>query len=79
MSAATRRVIWRIVMAAVCAACTTQPRLMHGDAKGAQVEYDGNDLAAATVIAKAHCARFERVPRYLETALDIAWFDCVHP
>ena len=61
------------------AGCTPQVHLMHGDAKSAQVEYDGNDLAAATVVAKAHCARFEKVPHYLETALNIAWYDCVHP
>jgi hypothetical protein len=69
-----------LVLALACAAgCAVQPRLMRGDADGAQVEYDGTDLAAATAVARNHCARYERVPRYIDTALNVAAYRCVHP
>jgi hypothetical protein len=49
--------------------------LSAGTANSAEVGYSG-DLAAATEVAKEHCARYERVPRYLDSSNDIAFFAC---
>ena len=34
------------------------------------------DLAAATAVAQEHCARYDKVPRYLDLAENIAYFAC---
>ncbi len=51
---------------------------MQGDASSAQVGYAG-DIEGATLVAKQHCARYERVPKFLEAQENIAFFDCVRP
>ena len=58
--------------------CAAKPFLLDGDANSAEVGY-GLDLAAATAVAKEHCARYERVPQFLESGEDVAYFACVHP
>jgi hypothetical protein len=73
------RPVLGLVLALACFGCAPQPRLMRGDADGAQVEYDGTHLAAATAVAKIHCARYERVPRYVDTALNVALYRCIRP
>jgi len=55
-----------------------KPFLLEGDANSAQVGYYG-DVEGATLVAKQHCARFERLPRFLEAQEDVAYFDCVRP
>ncbi|MBV8120566.1 MAG: hypothetical protein JO081_11600 [Alphaproteobacteria bacterium] len=55
--------------------CAGQPFLSAGTPDSAEVGYSG-DLAAATEVAKEHCARYEKVPRYLDSAEDIAFFAC---
>jgi hypothetical protein len=60
-------------------ACTgAKPFLLQGNASSAQVGYSGN-LDAATLVARQHCAQYERVPRFLEAEENIAFFDCVRP
>jgi hypothetical protein len=51
---------------------------LQGDAGSAQVGY-GGDVEAATLVAKKHCAQYERVPRFLDAQENIAFFDCVKP
>jgi len=51
---------------------------LQGDADSAQVGYGGN-VEDATLVAKKHCAQYERVPRFLEAQENIAFFDCVRP
>ena len=61
------------------AACTgPKPFLLQGDAGTAQVGYSGS-IEDATLVAKHHCAQYERVPRFLEAGENIAYFDCVRP
>lgn len=70
-----------VVLMAVIAgvACTgPKPFLLQGDASSAQVGYSGS-IEDATLVAKQHCAQYERVPRFLETGENIAFFDCVRP
>jgi hypothetical protein len=55
-----------------------KPFLLQGDASYAQVGYAG-DVEGATLVAKQHCARYERVPKFLEAQENIAFFDCVRP
>ena len=55
--------------------CADRPFLSAGTPDSAEVGYSG-DLAAATEVAKEHCARYEKVPRYLDSAEDIAFFAC---
>jgi hypothetical protein len=67
------------VLAAAFSGCGgPKPFLLDGDANSAQVGFYG-DPAPATAVAKLHCARYERVPRYVRTAEDVAYFDCVKP
>jgi hypothetical protein len=62
------------ILAAGCSG--PKPFLLQGDASAAQVGF-GGDIDAATLVAKQHCARYERVPRFLEAEEDVAFFDCV--
>jgi hypothetical protein len=62
-------------LGAFACGCATQPYLSAGNANSAEVGYSG-DLAAATEVAKQHCARYEKVPRYLDTSENIAFFAC---
>ncbi len=65
-----------LILGAACG-CAPKPFLSEGNANAAEVGYSG-DLAAATEVAKEHCARYEKVPRYLDSAEDIAYFACEH-
>jgi len=64
-----------ITVGSAAVGCATKPYLSAGDASSAQVGY-GGDLAAATEVAKQHCARYEKVPRFLNAQEDIAYFAC---
>jgi len=55
--------------------CAGKPFLSAGTSNSAEVGY-GGDLAAATEVAREHCARYEKVPRYLDSADNIAFFAC---
>ncbi|HUC11605.1 MAG TPA: hypothetical protein VL985_14435 [Stellaceae bacterium] len=55
--------------------CAGKPFLSAGNANSAEVGY-GSDLAAATEVAREHCARYEKVPRYLDSSDNIAFFAC---
>jgi hypothetical protein len=55
--------------------CAGKPFLSAGNANSAEVGY-GGDLAAATEVAREHCARYEKVPRYLDSSDNIAFFAC---
>jgi hypothetical protein len=52
--------------------------LLQGDANSAQVGYYG-EIDSATPVARQHCARYERAPRFLEADQNVAFFDCVRP
>jgi hypothetical protein len=68
-----------LVLAAAATSCAEKPYLSAGDAKSAEVGYT-RDLAAATEVAREHCARYEKVPRYLDSSENIAYFACEpHP
>ena len=58
--------------------CVEKPYLSAGNANEAQVGYS-HDLAAASEVARVHCARYEKVPRYLDSSNNIAYFACEHP
>lgn len=59
-----------------CAAA--KPFLLQGNATSAQVGYGGN-VDDATLVARKHCAQYERVPRLVEAEENVAFFDCVRP
>ena len=64
---------------ALGSACTgPKPFLLQGDANSAQVGYSG-DIDGATLVARQHCAQYERVPHFLEAEENVAFFDCVRP
>ncbi len=69
--------VWLLCGAALGAggACAERPFLSAGDANRAEVGYS-RDLAAATEVAREHCARYEKVPRYLDSEENIAYFAC---
>lgn len=64
-----------ILTGSIGCGCAEKPYLSAGDAKSAEVGY-GHDLTAATEVAKEHCARYDKVPRYLDSSDNIAFFAC---
>jgi len=75
----TRRIFFFILASGLISGCTgPKPLLLQGDANSAEVSSSGN-LDDATLVAKKHCAQYERVPRFSEAAGNIAYFDCVRP
>ena len=74
-----RRAVFVLVTGSLAFACAGEaPFLLQGDAYSAQVGFS-RDLEGATRIAKQHCARYERVPRFLEAEENVTFFDCVLP
>jgi hypothetical protein len=69
-------VLWGCGVAAACSG--PKPFLLQGDADTAQVGFSG-DVEAATIVARQHCARYERVPRFVEAGENVAFFECVKP
>jgi hypothetical protein len=76
---ARRLVFFVLLLGMLGSACAApKPFLLQGDANSAQVGYSG-DIGAATLVARQHCAQYERVPRFLEAQENVAFFDCVRP
>ena len=71
------RLAFLLVIGWLACGCTEKPFLSAGNANSAEVGYS-RDLAAATEVAKEHCARYEKVPRYLDSSENIAYFACEH-
>jgi hypothetical protein len=68
-----------LLLACLVAGCAgPTPFLIEGDAKSAEVGYAG-DPATAWPIARAHCARYERVPRLLQAQANTAYYQCYRP
>ena len=67
-----------VLIGVAAAGCVEKPYLSAGNANEAQVGYS-HDLAAASEVARVHCARYEKVPRYLDSSNNIAYFACEHP
>jgi hypothetical protein len=65
-------------LSAAGAGCAEKPYLSAGNAYRAEVGYT-SDLRAATEVAREHCARYEKVARYLESNENIAYFACEKP
>jgi hypothetical protein len=66
--------------------CSGQhPFIRDGDANSVEITYPGGDAASALPLARQHCARYERVPRFVNAGPDVgasadtALFDCVPP
>ncbi|HUC72087.1 MAG TPA: hypothetical protein VMS01_12915 [Stellaceae bacterium] len=75
MSARRLRLLPAILIGWTACGCAEKPYLSAGDASTAEVGYS-RDLAAATAVAQEHCARYDKVPRYLDSAENIAYFAC---
>jgi len=68
-----------LLFGALVSGCTgSKPFLLQGDANSAQVGYSG-EIEGATLVARQHCAQYERVPLFLEAEENVAFFDCVRP
>ncbi|HEV2100650.1 MAG TPA: hypothetical protein VGR45_17225 [Stellaceae bacterium] len=70
------RLVCMIVAGGAVGGCPGKPYLSYGDATSASVGYINNDITAATAVAAEHCARYERVPRFLDAQENIAHFAC---
>jgi len=76
---AGRLLFFALLFGALGSACTgPKPFLLQGNASSAQVGYSG-DIEGATLVARQHCAQYERVPHFLEAEENVAFFDCVRP
>jgi hypothetical protein len=71
-----RRALAIAAVAVALASCNTRTFFREGDANSVEVGYFG-DVETAMPVALKHCARFERVPRLVQTGIDVAVFDCV--
>jgi hypothetical protein len=78
MLSRSEMVLVLLVVASAAGCIGEKPFLLQGDANSAQVGFSG-DVEGATLVAKQHCAQYERVPRFLEAEENIAYFDCVRP
>jgi hypothetical protein len=68
------------VLGVLAAGCAAKPFLLDGTESRAEVGFSGYpDTVETEAIARAHCARFERVPHYLDAQENVAYFDCVSP
>ncbi len=72
------RLLCLVLAGGAAASCAGKPFLAGGDADSAAVGFI-DDPASATSVAKEHCARYERVPRFLNAEENIAYFACEHP
>jgi hypothetical protein len=70
------RMLCVILAGGAAAGCAGKPYLSSGDANSTAVGYSGNDPAVATAVAKDACARYERVPRFLNSQENVAYFAC---
>jgi hypothetical protein len=52
--------------------------IVRGNEDSVGILYDG-DLAGALLLARQHCAQFERVPQQRQTKDDVVTFQCVVP
>lgn len=77
MTAGPLRLLFAMLAGSAIWGCAEKPYLSAGDAGSAEVGYS-RDLAAATAVAHEHCARYDKVPRYLDSAENIAYFACEH-
>jgi hypothetical protein len=60
---------------ALCGCLGQKPLLQAGDATSAEIMYSG-DIDDARSLARQHCAEYNRVPRLVETAPQMAYFAC---
>ena len=74
-----RWMLYVVLAGGAAAGCAGKPYLTSGDANSAAVGYSGNDPAVTTAVAKDACARYERVPRFLNAQENVAYFACEHP
>jgi hypothetical protein len=66
-----------LVAAGILAGCVApKPYVREGNAESVEVSYSG-DVASTLPAARAHCARFERVPYLVQNTVDLAEYDCV--
>jgi hypothetical protein len=70
------RLLCVIAVGGAAVGCPGKPYLSDGDANSASVGFINNDIAATTAVAAEHCARYERVPRFLDAEENIAHFAC---
>jgi hypothetical protein len=75
-----KRALAFALLGGLVAGCAAKPFLLDGTESRAEVGFSGYPNTAETqAIARAHCARFERVPQFLDAELNVAYFDCVPP
>lgn len=68
-----------VLLGCAVAGCSgPKPYLLYGDANGAAVGY-ASDPTATLPVAKAFCARYERLPRLLQAQENYAYYQCYKP
>jgi hypothetical protein len=67
-----------LLLCAITDCSGPKPYLLYGDANSATVGY-ASDPATTLPIAKAFCARYERVPRLLQAQQNYAYYQCYKP
>jgi hypothetical protein len=66
-----------LLAAGILAGCVgPKPFVREGNADSVEIGYSG-DVASALPAARAHCARFERVPHLVHHTIDLAEYNCV--
>ena len=66
-----------LVAAGILAGCVgPKAYVREGNADSVEISY-GGDIASTLTTARAHCARFERVPHLVQNTVDLAEYNCV--
>ena len=67
---------WLLAAVWTLVGCSSQPFVKGGDARSVEIGYSG-DVGSATVLARRHCAQYERDARLADKTIDTAFFDCL--
>lgn len=78
----TRRAMWLwcLMVAALVGGCATDAHdaIMEGTPNAVAISYAG-DLSDTAPLARQYCARYERVPVFLRSADNRAYYYCLAP
>jgi hypothetical protein len=67
------------VLAVALAGCEHQGVVRYGDARAVAIEYYGDNVEDANGPAREYCAEYGRIPHFVASSKNIAYFDCASP
>ncbi|HEX3952239.1 MAG TPA: hypothetical protein VHW90_01615 [Stellaceae bacterium] len=71
-------ILWGVAGVVLAGCSAAHPYIHAGDANSVEVGFGGN-VDTTLPLAREHCARFEKVPRFVDATTDFADYRCVRP